>query len=206
MPDYTSLDINTSDYVYMPSEDTELAAGLLNEYLASSDSRDISVLDMGTGTGAIGITAAMNDKVSTVVLADKDGNALALAKKNVLSNIHKLRAKCDFVATDLFSGIDKSKKFDMITFNPPYLPAYGEKSPLEGTWNGGRTGTEVTTAFLEDAVKYLTDKGAVLIVMSSFADEKIIHAHAGRLGLVECMRKTRHIFFEDIDAVVFAKE
>ena len=204
--DYTDLDVKTSELVYVPSEDTELAARLLEDYLGNVKRKDLAVLDMGTGTGALGITAAMNRKVSNVVFADKDGDAIRLAKENVSANADRLHAECSFVKTDLFSGIGITDRFDVIIFNPPYLSSEGEKSPLENTWNGGKTGIEVTVAFMENALEHLNDDGAILIVTSSLADEGRIYPLAKDLGLSVLSKKSVHIFFEDITAVMFSKQ
>ena len=204
MTDYTSLNIRTSELVYMPSEDTELAERLLAGYLGTVKRRrrGLAVLDMGTGTGALGIAAAMDKKVGRVLFADKDDNALSLAKENILSNKRVLHAECSLVKTDLFSGIGVAERFDIIAFNPPYLPSEGGKSPLEGAWDGGETGVEVTAAFLEEAAGHLNDGGAILIVTSSFADEERVYSLAKRLGLSVCLKKSIHVFFEDITATV----
>lgn len=203
MSDYTSLDIGTSDLVYMPSEDTELAAGLLAEYLGEEEDDNLAILDMGTGTGALGLTAAMSRKAGSVLFADKDVNALELAKRNVLMNREMLHAKCSFVRTDLFSDIGAMELFDVMVFNPPYLPPDGDRSPLEDTWNGGKDGIEVTMAFIEGARRRLRRGGAILTVVSSLSNEESVYALADSLGLSVRNRRSVHIFFEDITAVLF---
>ncbi len=203
---YADLDLGTSELVYPPSEDTELAAMLLENYLEDAGNRDIRVLDMGTGSGALGITAAMSSKVSSVLFADKNDDALSLARKNVSSNKKSLHAVCSFVKTDLFSGIDDAERFEVIMFNPPYLPTEGEKSQLENTWNGGRTGVEVTIAFLNGAVGHLDEKGVILVVTSSLADEGRFYSVAEGLGLSVRTKRTVHVFFEDITAITLAKQ
>ena len=98
------------DKVFSPRADTEnLVVQALN-IVKSSD----RVLDLCTGTGAIGITIQL-ETGAFVTLADISRHALGVAKRNA----QKLGAKVEFKRTNMFSKIDG--KYDVICCNPPYI-------------------------------------------------------------------------------------
>lgn len=118
-----------------------------------------SVLDMGTGTGILAITAASN---SRVVATDIDPETLGEAQKRAEGA--GVSERIEFRIGNLFEGM-KSDRFDWILFNPPYLPSEG--SIDEASWSGGETGDEVIMNFLSSAVEHLNPGGAILMVYSS---------------------------------------
>ena len=142
--------------VYHPREDSFL----LKDYLEELELEDKRVLDMGTGSGIIGIEAAKQG--AEVIAADINPEAIEAAGNNAgdVSSI-------EFVESDLFENIDG--KFDFLLFNPPYLPGK-EGVGDEEIWRGGENGIEVTQKFLQDAPDYLKERGKILVVMSSHAD------------------------------------
>src|SRR5580698_10207552 len=73
-----------------------------------------TILDIGTGSGAIAITLALETK-ARVTATDISSLALRVAR----TNAHRLRAAVDFVACDLGSAF-RAQSFDMIVSNPPY--------------------------------------------------------------------------------------
>jgi len=86
---------------------------------AKASKQGLEILDMGTGSGCIAITLAtkLKNKKIHITAADISATALAVAKKN--ARFHK--ANISFIKTNLFSNL-KSKKFDLIIANLPYVP------------------------------------------------------------------------------------
>lgn len=74
------------------------------------------VLDIGTGSGALAVTLALELGARTVA-TDLSHAALQVARQNA----SRLQARVDFVQTDLAAGL--SARFDLIVSNPPYIPA-----------------------------------------------------------------------------------
>ncbi len=205
MPKYLELNLKTPESVYRPDDDSYLAAELLEKELDRSADH-LSVLDMGTGSGILGITAAVNPKVDLVMFADLNPAAVETSAKNLALNSSVICSKCLFVKTNLFSDIPLDSKFDLILFNAPYLPNEKDGSSLKLALDGGITGVELTSRFLEGAIKHLKDNGRILIVHSSLANERRLKAKISSLKLVELETVKRHIFFEDISATLLKKQ
>lgn len=145
--------------VYTPREDSFL----LRDYVRELELDGKKVLDMGTGSGIVGIEAAKNG--AEVVAADINPEAISYAQNQAQEQQVEDRIK--FVESDLFENIDS--EFDFILFNPPYLP--GEEGiGDEEIWYGGEKGVEVTRRFIETAHNYLSENGQILVIISSHAD------------------------------------
>ena len=101
--------------VLIPRQDTELMIDLiLNNY---QKQESLSILDLGTGSGAIGIVLASKFKKAKVLLTDMSSEALNITKKNIF--FHKLK-NISTIKSDWFEKIS-NKKFDLIVSNPPYI-------------------------------------------------------------------------------------
>jgi release factor glutamine methyltransferase len=74
-------------------------------------------LDLGTGSGILGITLAAEQPNAVVVATDISEPALAVAQKN--AQIHQVKDRIRFVQADWFNGV--SGEFDLIISNPPYI-------------------------------------------------------------------------------------
>ncbi len=139
--------------VYESGEDSFLLADNL------PDVKGKKVLDVGTGSGILAIEAAK--KGGRVVAVDVNPDAIKTARESALKD----DVKIDFRVSDLFSNVPE--KFDVILFNPPYLPyedRFDENAPI---WCGGKTGREVIERFAKEAPTHLNPKGMVAIVFSS---------------------------------------
>ncbi len=80
---------------------------------------EISILDLGTGTGAIGLALAMHFPRSQVVAIDESADALELAKENAFHC--GLQNRVQFVQSNWFDQLEDAGPFDLIVANPPYL-------------------------------------------------------------------------------------
>jgi len=101
--------------VLIPRQDTELLVDLIIDKYDKQ--KKIGILDLGTGSGAIGIVLGNKFKNANVLLSDISLNAINIAKKNILR--HKLK-NISVIQSDWFSNIPK-KKFEVIVSNPPYI-------------------------------------------------------------------------------------
>ncbi len=141
--------------IYRPREDSYL----LKEYIESLDLEGKKLLDVGTGTGILAVAAA--EKGAEVVASDINPEALEIARENALDR--EVDDRIEFVESDLFENIED--RFDVIVFNPPYLPG-NDYRELEG----GKTGVELTERFLEEVGEYLEEGGFTVFIASSRSD------------------------------------
>ncbi|AJF61030.1 TPA: methyltransferase [Candidatus Woesearchaeota archaeon] len=170
--------------VYEPREDSYLLQKYVEEYSKGS------VLDMGTGSGIQAIAAAKNAR--GVIAADI--NPEAVNQTRLTAEIEKLK-NIKAVESDLFEKVPK-KKFDLICFNPPYLPK--EKNIDDIALFSARRGTGTTTKFLDSAADYLKKDGIILLVNSSIADQNKINKALEENLLDSVVVEKEHRFFEDI--------
>lgn len=140
---------------YQPREDSLL----LDNYLEEKEIDGKEVLDMGTGSGILAVTAAENGAEVTAV--DIDPEALQEARE--YAREMEMEESIYFAESDLFENV--SSDFDLIVFNPPYLQGENYLA-LEG----GEKGIELTVEFLEAADDYLREDGEVVFVASSRSD------------------------------------
>ncbi|HDD57539.1 MAG TPA: methyltransferase domain-containing protein [Thermoplasmatales archaeon] len=165
--------------VYPPADDSYLLIESINI------EKHEKALDMGCGTGIVALHLAKSGL--DVVAADISEKAIENTILN--SEINNIRLRV--VKTDLFRNIDE--RFDLITFNPPYLPTKGE----DISWDGGKGGVEVIDRFLGDAWRYLESGGEIYMVMSSLTNREFLEEKYNSIYEFEVITK-RHIFFEDL--------
>lgn len=99
----------------IPRPDTELLVELALHHI--QDLARPAVLDLGTGTGAIAISIALEKPEAVVTACDFSPAALDVAKANALG----LGASVRFISGDWFRPLDEEECFDCIVSNPPYI-------------------------------------------------------------------------------------
>ena len=133
------------------------------------------VLDLCTGSGCIGIAAAVHLPDADVDLADVSAAALRVASRNLVA--HGLEGRVRVLESDLFDALD-GESYDVIVSNPPYvslselesLPEEYRREPELGL-AGGETGLELILRILRDAPRYLRDEGVLVVELGSTAAE-----------------------------------
>lgn len=141
---------------YPVSEDTLFLAG----YLEELDLEGKKLLEIGTGSGEVAIKAAQLGADVTAV--DKNQEAVKKTRQRAKNEEVELEVH----QSDLFSKVEG--KFDLIVFNPPYLP--GRRESGADALLGGEKGIELTEIFLRDAEEYLSKNGEIYFVGSSLAE------------------------------------
>ena len=100
-------------------ETEELVAKVLELYDEHFESKQVDVVDVGTGCGAIGISLALEEAAMNVTITDISEAALDVAKENA----DNLGAHVQLLQSDMLTGlIREGKKFDILVSNPPYIP------------------------------------------------------------------------------------
>lgn len=110
--------------VLIPRPETEELCRLVIADCSRSDgipavSHSLSILDIGTGSGCIAVTLALEIKYSTVTAWDISKDAIATARDNA----RRLQANVDFELRDILDAeaLPAGRKFDIIVSNPPYI-------------------------------------------------------------------------------------
>lgn len=99
----------------IPRNETE---ELVHKIIKENPKSGLRVLDLGTGTGCIPITLAVELQDPEVYALDVSVQALAVARKNAL----QLGAQVQFLEGDLLGSIPNLALFDVLVSNPPYVP------------------------------------------------------------------------------------
>ena len=102
--------------VLIPRPDTELLVELALRRVPPG--RAVSVLDLGTGSGCIAITLALERPLAEITAVDRSAAALAIARHNA----DILNAHVEFLGSDWFVALS-GRRFDLIVGNPPYIAA-----------------------------------------------------------------------------------
>ena len=150
------ISLNTSDEVYKPAEDSWLLVRSLPPLPGT-------VLEIGTGTGIVAISLALNG--SKVTATDINSKAIDLATNNAKKN----NVSIEFLLGNQFEPIS-NRKFDNIVCNPPYLPKSSTEyhdQALELAVEGGPTGAEFPSNLVEQTPHYLEENGSLILLISS---------------------------------------
>jgi len=132
-------------------------------------------LDIGAGSGAIGITLQL-ESGGEVVATDLSLQALQVAAENN----HRLGAGVEFVAGDL-AEVFVSSTFDLVVSNPPYIPD-GEKDVLQREIRGhepalalfgGPTGIEIYERLVRSAARVLRSGGWLIVEIGYKAEAAV---------------------------------
>jgi release factor glutamine methyltransferase len=137
--------------VYQPEADTCLLLETAMKEVKAGD----RVLELGTGSGLIATEIA---RITRVVATDINPHAVLSAYNSGI----------EVVRTDIVAGI--RGPFDLILFNPPYLPTQPEERIddwLEYALDGGETGRAVIARFAAEAGRVLAPGGRILLLISS---------------------------------------
>ncbi|MCK9276469.1 MAG: class I SAM-dependent methyltransferase [Methanoculleus sp.] len=162
-------DRGVPDQVYPPAEDSYL---LLRAALREVRPTD-RVLEVGTGSGYV--AAGLLGRAAGVVATDINPHAVACARARAV----------EAVRADLVAGL--TGPFDLILFNPPYLPTLPDERIddwLEYALDGGPTGRAVIERFIADVGRVLAPFGRVLLLVSSLTDLDAVRELFARRGFV----------------------
>ena len=162
--DFYGYKIKVDERVLIPRPETEL----LVENALKHVNKESKVLDLCTGSGAIAIVV-QKQSGAFVSAIDVSASALDLAKENAkLCN-----AEIEFIESNMFSALNQNgeRKFDVIISNPPYIKSaeiltlQKEVKDFEPilALDGGADGYDFYKIIAENAVKFLNDKGVLLL-------------------------------------------
>lgn len=158
--EFMGLDFKVNSDTLIPRGDTEILVEKAIEMINKNGYK--SVLDIGTGSGAIAVSVAKYS-AAKVTAADISDKAISVAKKNAADN----GVSVEFIKSDLFSNINK--KYDLILSNPPYIereiiktlePDVKDYEPILAL-DGGVDGLDFYKKITKDCCKYLNKNGSI---------------------------------------------
>lgn len=172
-----------NDDVLIPRFETEeLVANVLATYDEVFDGAKVKVVDVGTGSGAIGVTLAVEEPNMEVTVTELSEAALEVAKQNAA----QLDADVTFYQGDMLQPlIDRGLKFDILVSNPPYIPLTEEVDPFVKDNEphlalfGGEDGLKFYRQILKDAHKVVNKKNIIAFE----------HAYNHKEAMAELVRK-----------------
>ncbi len=156
--------------VYLASDDSDLVRRVLRRYSGEC------CLEIGAGNG---------------------GNLLELEKT------FKLAVGTDLVRPERVSNLIladraacfRNSVFDLVAFNPPYLPSEGVE---DAAVDGGRDGVEVPMSFLREAMRVVKPSGRIVMLLSSYNPTEKVEALCAENGLRMSLIDKMRLFFETL--------
>ena len=189
----TRVTLGDADCVYEPAEDSFLLA----DAAVKEAAQGMRILEVGTGSGFVSAVLLANLKDIYLVATEINPHAARCARANGI----------EVIRTDLFKGIKPEKpesRFDLILFNPPYLPTYkDEKVPgwLNYAFDGGISGRDTLNRFLDEVKDYLKPEGKILVLISSITGLRAVRKKMKELGFRVEIVARKKVSFEELMVV-----
>jgi release factor glutamine methyltransferase len=167
------LSFRTTPATLIPRPDTETLVAAALEVLPENSAA--SVLDMGTGTGAVGISIAHERPNIALTLSDVSEAALDVARENakILLTAKGFKGSVACVQSNWFERFpldEFQSHFDLIASNPPYIKAEDEhlsqgdlRFEPQNALASGATGLDALTVIVSRAPKYLKRGGWLMV-------------------------------------------
>lgn len=168
--EFMSLDFYVDERVLIPRPETEQ---LVETILTTKTESFQRLLELGTGSGVIATSLALQQPEWEIVATDISEPALAVAQKN--AETHACREQINFLSGDLFEPIeaintDENTRFDWIVCNPPYIKNTERDTLSPDVQNyepeialfAGDDGLAVIRRLIAEAPKYLVPGGKLI--------------------------------------------
>ena len=156
-----------NEHVLIPRPETEeLIEGIIKRIDEDFTNEPLDIVDIGTGSGIISITLALELPSSHVTAIDISEKSLEVARKNA----KRLNASVDFKNGDLLQPIiDQGKKVNILVSNPPYIPdseietlseVVKDHEPIQAL-AGGKDGLDFYRKIIEEAPQILRERALI---------------------------------------------
>ncbi len=153
--------------VMVPTPETELLLISLLRAVRFCESDPVRVLDMGTGSGIVAVSAKLENPDLDITAVDISADALHVATVN--AGRFGVAESIRFVKSDLFENIDPAERFDIIASNPPYITS-GDYDGLEPevladpkvSLVSGPKGLDIITRLVSESPDYLNRPGFLM--------------------------------------------
>jgi len=193
--------------VMVPCPETELLLDSVLRGARHCASDPVKLLDIGTGSGVVAISARLENPTLAVTASDISPKALIVAKNN--AEKFEVGQTIRFVQSDLFASFDQGERFDIIASNPPYIaePDYADLPPEvladpKISLTSGPKGLDIIRQLIRTAPDYLERPGHLMFEIGYDQAETIFDLVDSDNRYVDCS-----LFkdMSDIDRVVVCR-
>ena len=178
---FRRLDLLVDRRVLIPRPETEVMVGVaLDELGRQADGTTMAAVDLGTGSGAIALSLAVERLDVEVLAVDHSPDALAVARSN-LAGIGRPATRVRMIEGSWFDALESDwhGRLHLVVSNPPYV-AEGDHLPSEvADWEptdalvAGPTGREAADHIIDHAMEWLRPGGALVLEL---APDQLPHA------------------------------
>lgn len=190
---FRTLDLMVDRRVLIPRPETEVVAGVALDELArrARPGHSLRAVDLGTGSGAIGLSLVVERVDVSVVLTDISDDALAVARAN-LAGVGRSATRVVVRQGDWFEALDPDdhRGLDLVVSNPPYVGASEELPAEVADWEppaalvSGPDGLDAAAEILGEVGEWLAPGAAVVLELAPHQmDRAVAMARSG--GLVD---------------------
>ena len=173
MQEFMGLPFRVNPSVLIPRLDTEILVEQVLDLIAREGLRRPEILDLCTGSGAIGISIAAKIPDAIVTMTDVSEEALKTAMGN--ASLNEVSRRCIFALGNMFDAIPEDKVYDIIVCNPPYIESdvidtlsveVKDHEPRIAL-DGGRDGLEFYRVIANEASMHLRSGGTLALEIGS---------------------------------------
>ncbi|MBM6762000.1 peptide chain release factor N(5)-glutamine methyltransferase [Megamonas hypermegale] len=174
--EFMGLPFKVTKDTLIPRPDTEI---LVENVLNNVDKdKEIEIVDIGTGSGAIILSLLVNLPKAQGKTVDISSKAIEVAKENAVNL--QVNDRCEFFVGDLFAPLN-GNKFDVIVSNPPYIPQKDiatleddikEYEPVSALTDGG-DGLSYYRRLLSEGKAYIKENGFIALEIGIYQSEDV---------------------------------
>ena len=179
MQEFMGLPFRVNKNVLIPRLDTEILVELTLKEMKTRGYKNPTVLDMCTGSGAIGVSIASKIEDATVTMTDASDEALHTAMGN--AGLNKVNRRCSFLVGDMFDAISEDAVYDVMVCNPPYIPTaeidklaveVRKHEPLKAL-DGGADGLDYYRIIANEASSHIKTGGILALEIGADQGEDV---------------------------------
>jgi len=186
---FWDLELDVREGCLIPRPETEKLIEVVHESVGAAKKEDFRFLDLGCGSGAIGMAILRLYPKALATFCDISETALKMTQENLKK--YQLEQRARIVASDLFQGFHESEKWDMIISNPPYV-SVGDWAELEPEvlWEpqeafvAGADGLFYYRSIFEQASRFLARNGKLFLELGQGQSGAVIQM-AERAGCID---------------------
>ena len=173
MQEFMGLPFRVNPSVLIPRLDTEILVEQVLDVIEAKGLQRPEVLDLCTGSGAIGISIASKVPGAIVTMADVSEAALRTAMAN--ASLNGVSRRCIFTLGNMFDAVTEDKVYDIIVCNPPYIESdvidtlsveVKDHEP-RAALDGGKDGLDFYRVIANEASMHLKSGGTLALEIGS---------------------------------------